>query len=391
MVLRSSLLLPGTRCQTRLGVASLRSFRHLDHPFPVHTRFASNPSSPPKSTKQSIAKPAPKSSPQAAKSQAEASRKASLLLGRLSKSSKSSSVHIQKAPKDAAMPPTSATEWSKVRPANEAKGQKPIDPHEVEYAIQKILPVNRRKLLWPGIWTFCAVACTYGTLAFLDVIYDSETASGKSEQPERTTAPEPWWLTPTIVTEGLKAGWNELDGLTIGIVLATAGVQLMKRSPLPFWQHLIHIPGEKKYTAFTYSFVHVHWPHLGLSTFYFCWFLPSVVQYFDGDLFHTTAFLASVPLITSYLQHFAFRWIPIKGVSLNLGSTGAAAAVFGAFCMAYPDEKVWLPYSVIFRPTAELWAALFVFTQIKSIAAVPRGAFRPTHLVRLSLLLLMIC
>ena len=349
----------------------------------VFARSASNSRPPPNLPKD----PRPKKSTYRLKDefiqrkrQVDASRKASLLLNRLSEASKKTSPTVSKA--------TSSDTIDHVpilvvdapsEPDGDAPKTVEIDEHEEE--IQRRIVKNRTKLLWPGIWTFFAVAGTYGVFAYLDARSNNNDLSGTNQLPERAQLPQSWYLTPEVVKEGIKAGWNELDNLTIGIVVASIGIHLMKKSPLPFWEKLIHITGEKQYTAFTYPFVHSNWPHLGQNMFALWWFLPGVVRYLDGDLFHAAALFASVPLLTSYLQHFAFRWGSVTGLPLNMGSSGAIAAMLGAFSMAYPDEKVWLPSFVILRLDAKYWGGLFVFWQLASMLKTPRGGNRPAFIV----------
>lgn len=261
--------------------------------------------------------------------------------------------------------------------------QNTIEIDEKEEAIQQRIIQNRRKLLWPGVWTFFAVTGTFGTFAYFDARYSLSTTNSDNSLHEPELSSQSWLLTPTVVKEGLKRGWNELDKLTIGIVVASILIHFMKRSPLPIWEHLIHITGEKKYTAFVYPFVHSNWAHVGQNMFALCWFLPGVVRYFDGDLFQSAAFFVSVPLITSYLQHFAFRWSSVNGIPLNMGSSGAIAGVFGAFCMAYPDEKVWIPSFLILRLDAKYWGALFALWQLAALAKTPKGGNRPAFVVHL--------
>ncbi|OAL43522.1 hypothetical protein IQ07DRAFT_523938 [Pyrenochaeta sp. DS3sAY3a] len=269
------------------------------------------------------------------------------------------------------------------RPESEPSKENFIEIDDEELAIQARIIKNRRKLLWPGIWTFFAIAGTYGTLAYLDVKFNQDVISGTTELPERTVLPQTWYLTPTVVKDGLIAGWQELDKLTIGIVIASVAIHFMKRSPLPFWEKLIHITGEKKYTTFTYPFVHSTWSHVGNNMFALCWFLPAVVHYLDGDVFHAAAVFITVPLLTSYLQHFVFRWGATKGLPLNMGASGSIAAIFGAFCMAYSDEKVWTPPFIVVRLDAKYWAALFAATQFIAMVQVPKGGNRPAFAVHL--------
>jgi membrane associated rhomboid family serine protease len=317
--------------------------------------------------------------PNPPKSQIDSSRKAALLLNRLSKTDGKipsiSKVTAKPVPAPAKTPRLAGGS-SLIADASET-----IDIDGNEEAIQRRIVHNRTKLLWPGIWTFFAIAGTYGGFAYWDARSNRHLASDDVQLPKRTQLPDSWFLTPTVVKDGVKAGWSELDKLTIGIVLAIVGIHLMKKSPLPFWEKLIHITGEKRYTAFTYPFAHVSWGHLSQNVFTLCWFMPGVVQYLDGDLFHTSALFVSVPLLTSYLQHFVFRWGPVSGIPLEMGSSGAIAAMFGAFCVAYPDEKVWLPSFAVVRLDAQYWCALFVLWQLASMVKTPKGGNRPAFMV----------
>jgi membrane associated rhomboid family serine protease len=251
---------------------------------------------------------------------------------------------------------------------------------EKEEAVQRRIVFMRRKLLWPGIWTLLALAGTYGTLGYLDVKAGIPSSDG-SQLPERAQLPQTWYLTPTVISEGIKAGWNELDNLTIGIVVATFAIHLLKRSPLPIWERLIHITGEAKWTTFTYTLVNSSWAHAATNMAALAWFLPGVVRYFDGDLFHTSAFLISVPLITSYLTHFAYRFNLANGLVLNLGASGSIAAAFGVYCVAYAHEKVWVPQGLILRLDAIYWGLLFAASQAYSMFNTPKGGNRPAFLV----------
>ncbi|KAF1843151.1 uncharacterized protein K460DRAFT_291260 [Cucurbitaria berberidis CBS 394.84] len=388
MPCRISLQVLATRCSPSLGVAAPRSFRFWSPQSPVFsisTRSTSSSSPQPSAEKHSSRRGRRKSDSPSAKTQVDASRKASLLLNRLSKAGKKPSQNIPIAPdsEQAVSAPATLSHKDSLPVEPDGEERKSVEIDEKEEAIQKLILGRRRKLLWPGVWTVFAVAGTYGTLAYLDIKYNSEAAFSHVELPERSQLPQSWFLTPTVIKEGLRTGWNELDKLTIGIVVASVAIHFMKRSPLPFWEHLIHITGEKKYTAFTYPLVHSNWAHIGQNMFALCWFLPGVVRYFDGDMFHTAAFFASVPLITSYLQHFAFRWGTVNSLPLNMGSSGAIAAVFGAFCMAYPDEKVWMPSFVIVRLDAQYWGALFAAWQLVAMVKTQTGGNRPAFMVHL--------
>ncbi|KAH7066450.1 hypothetical protein FB567DRAFT_551384 [Paraphoma chrysanthemicola] len=315
--------------------------------------------------------------PIARKRHIDPSRKATLLLQRLSKTPSAASQRARQSPSPEHKPASPQAAVQENQGPEEASKTIEIDEHEEH--IQRKIMKDRTKLLWPGIWTFFALTGTYAGFAYLDARYGSSPVS-LEQLPARAKLPQDWFLTPTVIREGIKAGWNELDKLTIGIVVASIAIQLTRKSPLPFWERLMHITGEKKYTAFTYPFVHSSWGHLAQNMFALCWFMPGVVRYLDCDYFHAAALFASVPLITSYLQHFAFRWGPATGVPLNMGSSGAVAAMFGAYCVAYADEKVWLPSFIVVRLDAKYWAILYPMWQLARLMATPKGGNRPAFL-----------
>lgn len=266
----------------------------------------------------------------------------------------------------------------------EENGAKTVEIDEEELAIQRRIVKNRRKILWPGVWTVFAVAGTFGVFAFLDTKFGSQS-SDESKPSERAQIPQTWYMTPAVVIEGVKAGWAELDNLTIGIAVLCVAMHFLRKSPLPIWERLIHITGEKRYTAFTYPLIHSNWAHLGNNFFGLCWFLPSVVHYFDYDKFHAATFLITVPLITTFLQRFVFRWTTVRGIPLNMGASGAIAAALGAFCVAYPAEKVWTPNFVVFRLDAKYCGVLYVAWQLVSEIKAPKGGgSRPDFIVSAS-------
>lgn len=261
------------------------------------------------------------------------------------------------------------------------------DPADVKKVLEEESTEERsyrvgKKILWPGMWTILALAGTYGSLAYLDVKAGIPSSDG-SHLPERAQLPQTWYLTPTVIFEGAKAGWNELDNLTIGIAVATCAIHLLKRSPLSMWAKLIHTTGQAKWTAFTYPLVHSNWTHTVTNMAALVWLLPGVVRYFDGDLFHTAAFLVSAPLVTSYLVHFAYRLGISRSLAVSMGSSGSIAAVFGVYCVAYADEKMWLPPSLVFRLDAMYWAFLFASSQAYALAKTPSWGNRHVFLVRL--------
>ena len=349
------------------------------------------------SARQALSKPAKSASPdnqilrRRGSPKVDSARKASLLLNALKNSNRVPVTKPVVQSGEGAVPTTQSITANPSSPRQFMKGIQQSDakgPEEgvtltidaKEEAIQRRIVFMRRKLLWPGIWTVLALAGTYGTLAYLDVKAGVPSSDG-SHLLERAQLPQTWYLTPTVIFEGVKAGWNELDNLTVGIVIATFAVHLLKRSPLPIWEKLIHITGEKKWTAFTYPLVNSSWAHATTNMAALVWFLPGVVRYFDGDLFHTVAFLTSVPLITSYLTHLAYRLNLAFGLVLNLGASGSIAAALGVYCVVYANEKLWLPQGLVVRVDAMYWGLLFAASQAWKTIRTPKGGNRPAYLV----------
>lgn len=256
-----------------------------------------------------------------------------------------------------------------------------VEVDDDEIAIQKRIIQNRKRLLWPGIWTVLALAGTWGVLAYLDARLTGFDLSGASSLGERISIPQTWVLWPSVAWEGIKAGWKEVDNLSLGLMVAMVGFHLLRGSPLPIWEKMIHITGEKMYTTFTYPLVHINWQHVLTNMYVISWFLPGVVHYFGGDTFQAAALFFSVPLITSYGTHYVFRFVNVSGIPLNMGSSGVASALFGAFCVAYPDEKVWLPTFTIFRLDAKYCSAAFIGWQVAQMLTPQRGGNRSVHFV----------
>jgi membrane associated rhomboid family serine protease len=341
----------------------------------IGVRHASNSRRPPKlpQNPSPIKVPAPrKGNFYVRKRQIDLSKNASIFLNQLTKD-------VPKTPpvqQNMVLPPgiTIDVKGISSSPAEgTAEGMAEVEIDEKEEAIQRQIMVNRRKLLWPGIWTILAVTGTCGTFAYL---------SGTKQLLARAQIPQTWWLTPTVVTDGFKASWNELDKLTIGITAVVFGIHFLKKSPLPIWESLIHITGEKRYTAFTYPYVHNNWGHVIQNVFGLCWFLPGVMYYLGDNKFQAAAVFTSIPLITSYLQHFAFRWGTVNGIPLNMGASGAVAAMLGAFCTAYPNEKVWIPNFFVLRVDAIYCGLFFAASQLYMAAKMPAGGGnRPAAIV----------
>ena len=122
---------------------------------------------------------------------------------------------------------------------------------------------ERKKLLWPGIWTVLAVTGTYGVFAYMDANYD-ETTSPVALQPGRPETSDSWLLTLTVIRDGIKSAWQDLDKLTIGIIGFSAVIHVLRRSDLFSLANLVHVTSHHRYMAFTYPFIYKNWVHLRL-------------------------------------------------------------------------------------------------------------------------------
>jgi hypothetical protein len=253
----TSAQLPLTRCFVRPG-GCLRLGRQLLDPRNATSytlaRYASQSNRPPYTPKRSRSRKFAQrqnAEPDVGKRELDPSKKAFLTLLNISKGTKKISPPGPKSISPEIFPTVVETQTD---PNDGAF--KTIEISEEEAAIQQRILKKRREILWPGIWTVFALAGTWGTLAYLDARSSNGSQATGAHLTERAKISQSWFLRPSVVKEGIIAGWNELDKLTIGIVVASVGIHLLKKSPLPIWEMLIHITGEKRYTAFTYPFVH---------------------------------------------------------------------------------------------------------------------------------------
>jgi hypothetical protein len=210
---------------------------------------------------------------------------------------------------------------------------------------------RQNPLLWSGIWSLLAVAGTYGILAYLDVKAGIPSSDG-SQLPERPTLSQSWYLTPTVISEGIKATLAGLDSVTIGFILANTAMCL------PPIQKLLARSGLRPFQVVNHSWSLAARYAVEEGVFLVL-FLPGVVHYFYGDPFHIAAFAISVQLITSNLWNFATRYNFVPAVSKMLGPRYHCYgnyAIFGVYCVAYATEKMWVPPTLIFR--LEPWSLL---------------------------------
>ena len=235
----------------------------------------------------------------------------------------------------------------------------PDDFHAVERSLNiPRLTSERKKLLRPGIWTVLAVIGTYSVFAYIDANY-GEATSPVALQPGRPETSDSWFLTPTVIRDGIKAAWQDLDKLTIGIIGFSAVVHVLRRVGLLSLVNLVHVTSYHRYTAFTYPFINKNWPQLGLTSLVLCWILPGVVRHFDGDLWHTAAFLEGVSLTTAYLQHVVLGFTFPTRILVNRGAAYMCQAIFGAYCVAYSNEKMWTPAGIVLRLDSANWGLLW--------------------------------
>jgi membrane associated rhomboid family serine protease len=390
-----------TRCMSRVGAGSCRSLfippkQHVN--FKLHVRLKSESARPPP-PKSAASAGKPTGSDDATvrgKLNPETSsvKKASLILGSLRKPGQSPGTrqHVRSAkgassgPVHDALTPINQNQGLariknlKLPKKRELEESKTTQISEGELIDQGRVAEKRKQVLWPGIWTLLALAGTYSILAYLDVKAGIPSSDG-SDLPTRVQLPQTWYLTPEVIRKGLVTGWREFDSLTIGLAVASMAMHVLTRSTPPIWRKLIHVTGKAKWTAFTYPLVHSSWTHLALNMAALVWFLPGVVHYFDGDLFHTSAFLISVPLTTSYLTHFAYRFNLIQASFLNVGASGAIFAAFGVYCMAYAKEKMWVPAGLVLRLDAREWSLLFVLHQAYNMTRASKSGSRPAFMV----------
>jgi membrane associated rhomboid family serine protease len=134
--------------------------------------------------------------------------------------------------------------------------------------------------------------------------------------------------------------------------------------------------GQDLITLFTAMFLHAGWEHI-IGNMIFLWaFGPEIEDamgpvryllfYFIGGLVANLAQVAIIPTSTE----------------LNLGASGAIAAVMGAFIVTYPRDRIKsVLFIVIFVRTTLIPAALLigvwfltqVFSQLGSVAATQSG------------------
>lgn len=214
-----------------------------------------------------------------------------------------------------------------------------------ELEVQKNIVKNRKKLLWPGLFTVASISGIYCGFAYLDEQYDLQDRNLVAAEWSNS-----WYFTPTIIWEGIKNGVKEVDVLTLGVMGLYTAIYLTKRLPIRFWERLAHIAGDRTWTLATYSFVHPRLSGLTASFFFLIWFMPGVVRYFDGDYLHAAAFYLSLPILLCFLRHFQFLGKnPVLGIPLEVGSSGALCGLIGAYTAAYPWEKIWVVVTGPFR------------------------------------------
>jgi hypothetical protein len=202
-----------------------------------------------------------------------------------------------------------------------------------------------------GFRFYGMVAGVYGTLAYLDVKAGIPSSDG-SQLPERATLSQSWYLTPTIISEGIKATWNALDDIAIISILVNTAMWL------PPARRLLGRSGLRGLRTFQVS--RHSWSYGAKQAAYegvlLVLFLPGVIHYFDGDVFHFAAFANSVLLITACLGVFALRYKSIPVENLSIAPRNIISAIIGVYCVTYATERIWIPPALIFR--LEPWSIL---------------------------------
>jgi membrane associated rhomboid family serine protease len=247
----------------------------------------------------------------------------------------------------------------------------------------------RRQPVVLGVLTFLFAALAY---VFWNGMGQKYGHGHTCSSNERIQYPQTWYLTPQIVREGIETGFEQFDPLTQRIVTMMVLIYSFRRYSSPILKKLTRSTGsvlsnsaafmvDRHVHIWANVLLHRSWGHVLLNAFALSWFLPGVVSYFDGDMYHTTAFLMSVPFLTSYAQHIAFRYSPIRGILLSAGADGLVAAAMGVYCTAYSEEKLWLPPFLILRLDAKYWAGLFALQQLYSMAKTPLSGNRTAQVV----------
>jgi len=66
----------------------------------------------------------------------------------------------------------------------------------------------------------------------------------------------------------------------------------------------------------------------------------------------------------TYLQHVVFGFTLPGRIRVNRGAEYLCVAIFGAYCVAYADEKMWTPASFVLRLDSAGWGLLCVATML---------------------------
>lgn len=246
-------------------------------------------------------------------------------------------------------------------------------PLSERITFQKARRVLDIKYLRPGLFV---IAFSFGVFSLLAFLQARQEVKPKSSslwgtdhiQRKRTTGPV------EVITRALEE-FDPVSKLTIGIIGVNAAVHLGSLIFPRAWATLVHIPQftsavgrftdhgytfrPVSYTLLTSNFAHWGMLHF-LFNMYACYnFVPKVGEsrLFEGSAYHTLAFFLSSGVVSVYAQHLASR-------SPGAGASGALFAIFGAFCMQYPDAQIGffpIPVSLsasTFLPCAMLFDVL---------------------------------
>ncbi|KAH7130125.1 hypothetical protein B0J11DRAFT_457104 [Dendryphion nanum] len=170
---------------------------------------------------------------------------------------------------------------------------------------------------------------------------------------------------PIPIQEFPRLYWSTLDPiskLSIGIIGVNGANHLYGLLLPKQWLGMWHTPVNGTYRTLVSSiFVHGGFMHLGVNMWACYNFLLPVgySKLFEGNPAHTLSFFLASGVLSSWAQHAVTRFenapkalaagrVPSIAIRSG-GASGALFAVFGAFCMEYPNAGVGiilLPFSV---------------------------------------------
>jgi len=231
---------------------------------------------------------------------------------------------------------------------------------EIKQSCYEKLPPERRPRMHYLPQTIRAISVTvsiYCILAMSNAWFQSSTApeswpEDTAPTTAGTTYPQTYLITPTQVVDVIKLGLYDLDPVTIGIVAGMGALALPFSSF--FNTKAAFSVSKPAYTFITGAFAHRDWNHCANSMHYIIWVLPVIRKELNGDLYHTSAFVACAASLTCWTQYM-FRGLAIvqsttpfvfiaRGI---LGGSGVGCALLGAYCVTHPKELMVNPMFTI--------------------------------------------